>query len=404
MKKLKKKIIPVLFALAVCCFAMAGCKSGFDPIKKGFTATVYYEANGGVFEGTNGRTERVFRYKPDSIIIEPGNDKSGAQVPLPTRSGHHVSGWYKAETDENGAPVKNGDEFVLASEEWDFASDRAGGEGSVIYLVAGWSKNYKFTVDVGDAARAAGVDNIVNDKYSKAGPVSIPGIEPEWEGHTFYYYEDAEHNRLTATDWENLIISDENPDITVYVKWLDGVWKIVNDKDGLTNMISANYWIDDDIDFGTYQNGVLKSKGKFSGVQNFSGKFEGNGHVIKNFVYETSVMGKTAVAGVFTFRSGGYVRNVKFQNCEANITLKVNNDFVIGFLGDGSRISDLTLFTDLVFNGCTLTVIKTMEAVSVSPALGEGTGYYGVFGKIKDGESFSIDDADRDITVTVTTN
>lgn len=401
MKKLKKKIIPVLFALAVCCFAMAGCKSGFDPIKEGFTATVYYEANGGVFEGTNGRTERVFRYKPDSIIIEPGNDKSGAQMPLPTRSGHHVSGWYRAVVNEAGEPVKENEQFVLETEEWNFASDKTGEEGSVIYLVAGWSKNYKFTVDVGEEARAAGVENIVNDKYSTAGPVSIPGIEPEWSGHTFYYYEDAEHNRLTATDWENLIISDENPDITVYVKWLDGVWKIVSDKEGLTNMISGNYWLDDDIDFGTYKNGVLTGKGKFGGVQNFSGKFEGNGHTIKNFICEKSLRGTASSAGVFTFSGNGYIRNVKFENCETIVTLKGNRDYVVGFFGDGSKINDLSLFTDLQFANCSLVINREMDAVSKIPAVGEGTDYYGLFGSIKSGASFSIDRAKVDLIVVI---
>lgn len=406
MRKLKKKIIPVLFAIALCCFALTGCKGGFDPIKEGFTATVYYEANGGVFEGTNGRTERVFRYKPDSIIIEPGNDKSGAQLPLPSRSGYHVSGWYVAEIDANGTPVKDDDDnYVPSANEWNFASDKSGKDGSVIYLIAGWSKNYKFTVDVGDAARAAGVENIVNDKYSKAGPVSVPGIDPEWDGHTFYYYKNAEGNRLKTSDWENLIISDDNPEITVYVEWLEGKWKIVNDKDGLSDLkYNENYWLDDDIDFGVYEGGKLKSKSRFNGMQNFKGKFEGNGHTIKNFTFEKTLFGNNSAMGVFIFNGSGYIRNVKFENCELHISLTAKRNYVIGFFGDGSRIADLSLFTDIEFAKCNLTISKKTDAVSVTPVVGEGTGYYGVFGKIKDGESFSIEEAKRDITVTITTD
>lgn len=93
-------------------------------------------------------------------------------------SSKHVIAWFPALLDENGAPLKNEDgSFQLADEPWDFSADRLPDEaGYKLYLVAKWGMNYKLTIDVGEEARKAGVENIVNQSFTEAGPILQPGL------------------------------------------------------------------------------------------------------------------------------------------------------------------------------------------------------------------------------------
>lgn len=401
MKKLKRKIIPVLAALCLLCAALAaGCNNKFDPLKEGYTATVVYYANDkadgeGVFPGANGATVRTFRYKPNTPVMKPGSSK----FPEPIVSGAHVSGWHIAKVGEDGLPIKdeNGN-FVLEEEIFDFSAGRSGGDDSVIYLVAVWSKNYKFTVDVGEAARAAGVADIVNENYSEAGSVSKPGIDPEWHGHTFYYYKDKDGNRIYDSDWENIVLDDEHTEVTVYAEWLDGIWTIVTEKSELSAIGGAsNYVLDADIDFGRYENGVLVRRGLFNGAFKFRGKFFGNGHTIKNFEYTTqnnTIDEDTGSAGAFFFKDNGCIYDVKFENCVVNAKLNLLGvqTYTVGFIA-GTVSGDMSRFYGLSFKDCQLVISTQAEFVAGQ------NGYAGVFGKIIGDGEFSVPEADRDIRV-----
>ena len=287
MKKSRLTILLAICVMAFCAAALTGCSSSFDPIKEGYSVTVTYDSNGGKYSNNDKTGVKVFRYKPGSVIMEPGVTNS--EFVRPTKEGFNARAWYACVLDENGEPVKDSDgNFTLAEEPWNFATDKTGAENSKIYLVAYWSKNYLFTVDVGDEAREDGVENLVFNNYTEPSKLSAPGIPPEWEGHTLHYYQTAEGERIT--DFGTLYISDDNPEITVYVKWLDGVWNIINNSHDLSNGLSQynNYYLDSDIDFGIYDStGNITGKGAFLGAVNFEGKFEGNGYTISNFVFST---------------------------------------------------------------------------------------------------------------------
>lgn len=131
-----------------------------------------------------------------------------------------------------------------------FSADRLPDEaGYKLYLVAKWGMNYKLTIDVGEEARKAGVENIVNQSFTEAGPISQPGLNPEWNGYTFHYYYTEDGKRLrTSEDWAQLVLNDETPELTIYVRWLTGKWYIVTSADGLSDMGQRNYILDADID------------------------------------------------------------------------------------------------------------------------------------------------------------
>lgn len=402
-KKLKITTILAVIALAFCALGITGCSDAFSPYRKGYTAKVVYDFGGGVYDNLGVRT---FYYQPETPIIKPEASKS-AIIDAPSVAGSHIGNWYLAEVDAEGEPVKGADgKFILSAEPWDFAKGRSGTKDSVLYLVAEWAKNYVFTIDVGEEARADGVENKVDESYSKAGPLSKPGgSAPKWKGHTFHYYytdKNDDSTRIHDDDWEKLVIDDDNPEITVYVKWLTGNWTVVTDRAQIQNLSpKMNYLLEADIDFAD-SNGNPTALG---GTSSYTGVFDGAGHTIKNF--KTSVRAPKGAAdqiGLFaSFGKGGCIKNVTFENCVVEASLmgqQESETYTVGFLcGNLFARTDSSAFTGIKFVGCVLDVYKRSYAENYDLKLGNND-YFGVFGNVEDGK-FTINAADRGLTVKV---
>lgn len=399
----KTKFLLCALIVVFLCAMLAACGTFYRPEEHGYTALVVYDANGGRFSNADTTGIRTFKYQPSVSIMEPGGAQS-SQFIAPTRDNYHVVAWYPAELDENGEPRKDeNSDFILQSEPWDFGTDRLpAAEGSKLYLVALWKENYSLVIDVGEEARAAGIENVVYSSYTEEGPVSQPGLAPEWNLHTFYYYyrlgEGGEKIRLRDTaDWSQLVLSDETPQITVHVEWLTGIWKIITTVDQLEVISSQNnYILDDDINMG----------GKaFGPVVDFEGIFDGNGHAIYNFVTEDRQGGTERSKGLFSFRGNGCVRNITFRDAKYTVTLTnriagVDTSFNVGFLcGDASR-SDLSRFENITFQNCSLRAERVNTATQINVSVGEGT-YYGVFGLVAEGASFEPAQGSEEISVEI---
>ena len=408
MKKFRIITILAALTLAFAALALTGCKKGLNLGNLGYSAKVVYDFDG---ETQTGLGKRTFYYKPLTPIIKPDTDLS-ADIIIKEPAGYHFDGWYSAQVDEDGNPIKDGSgKYILSDEPWDFEIGFSGEKNSVLYLVATWARNYTFTIDVGEEARNAGVSNTVLDHYSQPGPVSKPGgLGPKWSKHTFYYYysdPDDDTSRIYDSDWSNIIISDENPDVTVYVKWLVGTWTIVTDKQKISNLSPrVNYYLDADIDFSNSKGEPTEMKG----AKNYNGIFEGNGHKIMNFKYTVSaspIPGETVSneCGLFaSFGNDGVVRNVTFENCTVEVSLTVQQDsahYYVGFLcGRVSADTKLSGFTNIKFKDCVLDVKRLAQAIDYDVSLGRGN-YFGIFGDVADRENdeFVIGDDDCGITV-----
>lgn len=399
----KTKFLLCVLAVVFLCAMLAACTTLYKPEEHGYTALVVYDANGGWFSNADTTGVRTFKYQPSVTIMEPGGAQS-SQFIAPTRDNYHVVAWYPAELDENGEPRKDeNEEYILQSEPWDFAADRlSAADGSKLYLVALWKENYSLIVDVGEEARAAGVENVVYSTYTEEGPVIQPGLSPEWDLHTFYYYyilgEGGEKIRLRDTsDWSQLVLSDETPQITVHVEWLTGIWKIITTVDQLEVVSSQNnYILDTDINMG----------GKaFGPVVNFEGIFDGNGHTIYNFATEDRQGGTERSKGLFSFRGNGCVRNITFRDATYTVTLTnriagVDTSFNVGFLcGDASR-SDLSRFENITFQNCSLHAVRVNTATQISVTTGQGS-YYGIFGLTAEGAEFEPAQGSEAISVEI---
>ncbi len=404
MKKIKLKAILISALCLLCLFAATGCDESYDPMKDGYNATVIYDFNGEIFDDLQSKT---YRYKPNTPIIEPSKELNAVVLPAPSKKDYHISGWYVAETDTNGEPVKVDGKYNLSEKPWDFKTDLSGAENSLIYLVARWSKNYTFTVDVGEGARKAGAKDIVNTNYSEKSGLSRPGVDPKWKNHTLYYYyyyqkdgkpvtkdEGGEKTRLYDSTWKNVVICDETPEITVYVEWLEGDWVIVTSASQLDKYSvssSKSYILDNDIDF---------QNGDFSGIQGFKGIFDGNGYTIKNFVHSEEPSSGESF-GLFSFTGSGAVKNLTFENCEIKYGFSIlprSGKYSVAFLAaNGGNASK---FTNINFVGCKLNVKTSSQATAAEFDFGSGE-TFGVFGKINTGTNIGYGDKGCDIAVFV---
>ena len=394
-----KIILCMLIAMLGFCI-LAACSSVYLPEENGYTALVVYDANGGRYSNADTTGIKTFKYKPSVRIMEPGGGQN-SQFTAPIMNSKHVAAWYPAILDENGQPTKDAEgAYVLEEEPWDFATDRLPREdGFKLYLVAFWAMNYTVTVDVGEEARADGVENVIYTNYTEAGPIYQPGINPSWSGHTFYYYSTEDGKRLSTTaDWNALVLSDENPSITIYAHWLEGNWKIVTSADDLKSISSAqNYILDTDIDLGG---------GSFK-LESYRGIFDGNGYTISNFKTEDStiISASSTSFGICNFYLNGCIRNVTFKDATYTVSLYreltgVNARYKVGFLcGDGSDL-DLSKFENIGFVNCSLTVSKFAGAIDAEVVTGSGT-YAGIFGALSEEQTFVPAEGSTAITITI---
>ncbi len=118
----RRTIATRLAALSVAALlTLSGCSSigqTADPADWGYSATVYYDALGGL---VNQRAVRETNYMPNSLVYEPAG--TTGMLITPTKEGSVLAGWYTAyqeSTDQDGNPVYSFD----PQDRWDFSVDR----------------------------------------------------------------------------------------------------------------------------------------------------------------------------------------------------------------------------------------------------------------------------------------
>lgn len=398
-RSLKFIILSALTAAVAACLSLAACTKEFKPEDNGYSAYVTYDANGGRFGNSDTTGIKVFKYAPGKSIIRPGGTQT-SQVISPILEGKHVAEWYPAVLDDDGNVTRDTDGKIVVSDDfWDFSADKLPDtEGYRLYLVARWVENFSFTVDVGEAARADGVQNIVNSNYEKPSTASKPSSDPVWKGHTFYGYYDESGNRLeTESDWRRIEISENNPDAKVFAHWIDGTWTIVRSPENMSIVMSnVNYYIDADIDFAGRTITVDSSP--------YTGEFNGNGHTISGFTYSLRQSMTQFDLGVFRFGAGGKMHDITFKDCTASFTLttwRQDREFNIGFLCGNGTTLDMANFKNIGFVGCKLDITRLLDTAGKDVNIGEGTSHYGIFGKIGDNQTFVPVENKAEVTVTL---
>ena len=351
-----------LFAMIVSCLSAAlllgSCSKEKTLEERGYTVVITYDFNGGIVDET---AKRVLYYKKDQPLLKPG-DSNEFKAPL-FDSRHTVAGWFRALTDENGEIKKDADGNIL-TEDTAFEFENARATESMT-LVAKWKENPTITIMVDGREpdeRAYEVGNSI-DRYTYMEARS---------GYTFYdYYTDAECTQKAA--WP--IVLEDGDHITLYTKWLEGDVLIVRGRSDLSKLSqyrNKTVYLDADIDY-------KDSKTEFPSLADFSGKFLGNGHTIKNVTKKVTLNKNSKNYGIFgELKSGAVIENVTFENVSLDIKIAWSAVYPIGLIS-GKAESGVTI-SNCTFTDCSVIYTKLASASEASVVYGAGEDFEGIIG------------------------
>ena len=291
-----KKISIVFVLLALLCVmsaVLSGCSVKVDELEGKYVVT--YEVNGGIlnFSTSSTKTNVFHAYVPNTQLVDP--------VTMPnysiSRNGYKFTGWY---TSVECKP----------EEKWNFDTYLTVEQ---LTLYAGWEKETKYTYAIYFSVE--GVDHPLGT-YEVAEGDKFDDFRKFGNSRAGYtamgYYKDAECTE--AWDFEFTHPGGtSDTEIPVYVKHMEGEWKLVTNFDELTSALkTGNVYLMNDIDCGG---------GELSAPTTFSKIFEGNGFTVSNFTVKKSGTAKTPSVAIFkTLAKGADVRNVTFTDVKYDLT------------------------------------------------------------------------------------
>ena len=354
---MKRKILITISAAAVLLLAalLMGCSRWDTPYtsldKEGYTVSVRFDANGGVFAGTKDVfVVDVFNLdsaktgadgKKEISLLTPDDAKRGDSAFEVSKSQYFLAGWYrerKPRVNDAGEPLD--DYGVLTSVsgrpqgyeyagKWDFATDKLkadpnadySSEESLMTLYAAWIPYFVFEFYAEDAsgnftllATESALEMTLPVWNEKTGVLDMKRF-PEIDGKTLTgVYADSDLTvALTdkiggAVDYEKGISATEK--IKVYTTWKDGEWVRIytakqfyqNSRPGVCFELMA------DLDFEGQVWSPSLAKGKYTGI------LEGNGHTIANVTVPQADIAQMN-GGLFgSLEAGAVLRNVTFEN------------------------------------------------------------------------------------------
>lgn len=294
-KRLFVKIATAVMALT-CLLGLCACrdKDGQKP----YEHLVTFNYNVGELEVNC--EEQYLGVHDDSLIgIQPGYSDA---FRLQEIKGYFNEGWYLAETDENGEPVKEANGRVKLGKKWDFEKDKV---SSDIVLYANLLQRVKLIISGGDTEKV--FEGVPGDVRKE--PMSA--LAPQKTGATFYgYFEDEACSVPFQFPY-----TFETSDKTIYAKFIEGSWSIVNTASEFINAYSGggNIYVDEDIDFS----GTAWVYGL-----DYNSEIKGNGHVLKNITctFEATQNTKTGFGLFGTLRKDAKISDLTIEN--ATVTYK----------------------------------------------------------------------------------
>ena len=327
MKTAKKALLLILSAVlaALVLTSCGGLETPYDKNnEENYTVSVKYDANGGFF--TTNTSVIVDSYNVNDIpknangnvdiaLLAPDASERGNDAFKAVKNGYFLAGWYTDRIEQTDA---SGNKSYTYSGKWDFASNTLeidpnrnySANNSLITLYAAWVPLFK--IEFYDLTSNELIETFTYDPTSsesikvpkwneKSGAIDMFDF-PEKSGYTFKtaYYDVNKEKELVGETVEHCGKVDlatgtaVDPTLKLYVDWTEGEWYKIYTAEQFIKNFSANgcYEILDDLDF----------KGKIwptaSMYGNFSGRINGNGHVLKN-IEVTQTQNSKVNAGLF---------------------------------------------------------------------------------------------------------
>lgn len=298
MKRLRFVLLLLLFALCVGSFAACG-SIGVDLEKEGYTAKVIFDFQGGKLNIKNSAITGTF-----GLTFKPGS-----LVPNPLK----MEGYTLSRTDFYYATDANGDAIWYKDKEctsaWDFKNDKA--ENGSITLYVKWIPTIKHTYTFCYKDEDGNIRNVYSYRISSEGEklkkqsdlnLAREGWTPALDADR--YWKDADCTQKWDMDFEHP--GGENDcDVKVYVKYIEGEWNLVTDAATLKNALASNknIYLMNDVDYG----------GAEWSVADYSSEFNGRGFKVYNTTQTLKKL--TSRAAIIENLSGdAYIHDVTIED------------------------------------------------------------------------------------------
>ena len=343
----------------------------------GYTVSVKYDANGGVFTGTSSVMVDSFNIadmKKDASgmvqlrLIDPTDSARGSWNP--TNGKKVLAGWYK---ERNESTDSNGKVVYTYSQEFNFATDVVTVDPSKTYsssepvltLYAVWID--PFSVNFVDIDTKESVGSYEFNPKGNSVNLNVPAWNtttgtidmnkfPVVENKTFVaaYYDEAGTQPVEGTiihdGTTNAAGEAVNAVKTIYVKYEEGKWYHLYTAKQLSKIadLGGNYVLHADLDFTDDFWPTAFMHGTFTGsIQSV----EGECFTIKN-VEITQNNNSKALTGLFgSLAATAKISNVKFENATLTIQAGARNPGAFFGLFAGSIANGATLENITITNG-----------------------------------------------------
>lgn len=375
MKKTGKSVLVTLMLLATV-FLLCACSGEKTPYDNndaaGFTVSIRYDANGGVFATSTTiimDSYNISGMTPGSNgmvslgLLAPEDPARGDKDRFDaTKEGCFLAGWYTERTEHVD---EEGNTYYTYGKKWDFSKDLLEVDPSKTYtssepvltLYAAWIPSFEinFVSMVTGEVLSTRTMNPLQDA-----PLLVPQWDtetgamemhrfPEMDGYTFRgAYYDAEGTQPVT---DVVIHSGEilengtakGHSMNVYVDYMEGEWFHIYTAEQLSDNAKADghYILEADLDFADEDwSGIFATR-------NFSGSIHGNGHTIKNVTYEQTKMDAQNVGLFGSLQPGSVIEDVVFENVtfiiEKGFNRTANYGLLAGSIYEGAQLVNVQI-------------------------------------------------------------
>lgn len=354
-----------LILCIACLLAACGTKDELaDLVNNGYTCKVTIDFCGGLSKG-NGT--QLYYTREGSLIFRPGADKTGTDEPI--LSGYHVKEYYVKEKAADGSETER---------VWNFDSDKVTGD---ITIYCRWAKNYTVKILYGDNN-----ESVMEVKVPDGTGTVARFSTPKWNGHTLVgYYTDSEYKNPVTFPYKHGL-SEDNPDETVYAKFIEGDYELVSKPSDFTTVSAGGcYYLLNDID--------MSGVDEVTFPENFSGQIIGNGYKISNLKVTQRQTKNGEYYGLFGRLAGNAeIRDVTFENLQLTIVLDNLQNSKVLYIGALAGKCDDTVKLEGVTIGGKVTIDCAGRTDSDTVMNAELTGAFGE----------ASDESEKKVTVNVT--
>lgn len=420
-KYLKLLLIAALLGLAI--LTLAACSKWEKPYvsadAEGYTVSVRFDANGGMFAGTNdvflvdvfnpATSPKNASGKAEIALISPDDTRRENNAFEVSNTGYFLAGWYRERalrTDENGnaldvdgnlCSVSGKEQGYVYGGRWDFAKDRLEVDPNGTYssaepamtLYAAWIPYYTYEFYALDAAGRFELiqteqllELTLPEWNANTGKLDMKRF-PTINGKTFdkAFLDPEMTSEITesvggSVDLEKGISNAKT--IKIYTTWLEGEWFHIhtakqfyeNSKPG------ANYVICADLDFSNQIWSPTLAKGEFRGT------ILGNGHKFSN-VKVTQGDTKQEAGGLFgKLAATATIKDLTVENLTYTVqagTIRQNKPSAsfgafAGVIADGATLSNVTVTnTKLLIDASALITEYGVEVYAIGLFSSDGT-------------------------------